>query len=269
MDDALCAFRRMPDHPLAGAARAATDARAFFESHFVPEPSRAVQATGYYEPELDASLTPTDEFRIPLHAQPEGGCTLRRADIDVRLKGREIAFLRDEVDRSFLQVQGSGRLRLRDGTTRRLRYGGGNGQPYRSIGQMLIQEGVFGLGLTADALKDWLRADPVRGRAVMDRNPSYVFFRFHDGPPDEGPIGTLGVPLTPMCSLAADPDHLPLGTPVWLTLGGQGRLWVAQDTGGAIKGPGRVDLFYGTGESAGQTAGALNANGRITPLGLR
>ena len=269
MHGALASFRRMDAHPLAHEARAARDPRRFFETHFAPDRPRAVQATAYYEPELDASLQPTRDFRVPLHALPDGGCSLRRADIDVRLKGREIAYLRDEVDRFFLQIQGSGRLRLPDGTTQRLAYGGGNGQPYRSIGKMLVKEGVFGTGLTADTLKDWLRADPVRGRAVMDRNPSYVFFRLHDGPPDDGPIGTMGVPLTAMRSLAADPEHVPLGTPVWVRIGDAAALWIAQDTGGAIKGPGRIDLFYGTGDEAGRAAGAVNANGRITPLAMR
>jgi membrane-bound lytic murein transglycosylase A len=267
--DALDAFRRMEGHPLATFAVAAQDAMDFFPRHFAPGRSRAVQLTGYYEPELPASLVRTDDYRIPLHAMPEGGCSIRRADIDVRLRGLEIAYLRDDVDRFFLQVQGSGRLRLPDGRTVRVRYGGGNGRPYTSIGMLLIERGVFGLGLTADALKAWLRADPVRGRAVMDENESYVFFRFHDGPDADGPIGTMGVPVTPMRSVAADPEHYPLGTPIWLEVGGTGRLVIVQDTGGAIKGPGRIDLFHGTGDAAGLEAGRLNANGRATPLLMR
>jgi membrane-bound lytic murein transglycosylase A len=266
---ALVAFLRMTDHPLASVAGAARDARAFFEGAFRPGSSRAVQVTGYYEPELPASLTPTETFRTPIHHLPEGGCSIRRADIDVRLRGSEIAYLRDDVDRFFLQVQGSGRLRLPDGATVRLAYGGGNGRPYVSIGRLLIEQGVFNAGLTADALKDWLRVDPVRGRAVMDENPSYVFFRFHDGPAEDGPLGTMGVPVTPMRSVAVDPAHLALGTPVWLEIAGQGRLVIAQDTGGAIKGPGRLDLFHGTGGAAGLAAGRLNANGRATPLSMR
>jgi membrane-bound lytic murein transglycosylase A len=266
MAGALDTFRRMADHPLSDQARAATDPHAFFERHFSAGAARPAHVTGYYEPELDASLTRTDAFRVPLHARPDGGCTLPRDRIDTRLTGQEIAYLRDEVARFFLQVQGSGRLRLPDGSVQRLRYAGGNGQPYRSIGRLLIERGVFGPELTADMLQDWLRADPVRGRAVMAENPSYVFFRFHDGPAGDGPIGTMGVPLTAMRSLAADRAHIPLGTPVWLEAEGVRRLWIAQDTGGAIVGPGRLDLFHGTGEAAGRAAGRLNAAGRAVPL---
>lgn len=266
LDAALAAFRRMTDHPLATAAMAAPDGRRFFETHFAPGRAVAAHITGYYEPELPASRTRSSEFPVPIHALPEGGCTLPRAEIDGHLAGREIAYLRDAVDRFFLQVQGSGRLRLTDGATLRVGYGGGNGHPYRSIGQILVGRKVFGLDLTADRLKQWLRDDPVRGRALMDENPSYVFFRIHDGPAADGPVGTMGCPVTAGRSVAADPAHTPLGTPVWIEVEGVARLCIAQDTGSAIVGPGRLDLFHGTGDAAGTAAGALNASGRMTPL---
>ncbi|TFL17544.1 MltA domain-containing protein [Jannaschia formosa] len=266
LEAALAAFRRMDGHPLAIPARAATSARAFFETRFSLGRSLAARITGYYEPELPASLTRSPEFPIPVHALPEGGCTLRRADIDTRLSGGVLAWLRDEVDRFFLQVQGSGRLRLPDGTVLRLGYGGSNGRAYRSIGQILIERKVFGLDLTAERLKAWLRADPTRGRALMDENPSYVFFRIHDGPPGDGPLGTMGCPVTAGRSVACDPGHTPLGTPVWIEAPGLARLCIAQDTGSAIKGPGRLDLFHGTGDAAGAAAGEMNLAGRMTPL---
>ncbi|PWJ21747.1 MltA domain-containing protein [Jannaschia seohaensis] len=266
LEAALAAFRRMEDHPLAEAARTASSARAFFETRFTPARNIAARITGYYEPELDASLTRTLEFPVPVHALPDGGCSLRRSEIDTRLNGYVLAWLRDEVDRFFLQVQGSGRLRLADGSTLRLGYGGGNGHAYRSIGQILIERQVFGMDLTAEQLKDWLRADPTRGRALMDENPSYVFFRVQDGPPEDGPIGTMGCPVTAGRSVACDPAHTPLGTPVWIHAPGVSRLCIAQDTGSAIKGPGRLDLFHGTGAAAGEAAGEMNLAGRMTPL---
>ncbi|MDB2407450.1 MltA domain-containing protein [Jannaschia sp.] len=269
LDAALSAFRRMGDHPLAAAAQAATTGRAFFETHFAPDRDIAARITGYYEPELPASLDRSPDYPVPLHALPDGGCTLRRGEIDTRLNGVVLAWLRDDVDRFFLQVQGSGRLIFDDGRSLRLGYAGTNGHPYRSIGQILIERRIFGLDLTADRLKTWLREDPMRGRALMDENHSYVFFGLRDGPPEDGPIGTLGCPVTMGRSVACDPAHTPLGTPVWIEAQGLTRLCIAQDTGAAINGPGRLDLFHGTGDVAGTAAGAMHLRGRMTPLRLR
>jgi membrane-bound lytic murein transglycosylase A len=259
----------MPNHPLAGAARAAPDGRSFFEARFRPGPEGPAHVTGYFEPELDAASFRNDAFPVPLHVLPDGGCDLSRAEIDRIAPGHEIAWVRDEVDRFFAQVQGSARLRLTDGRRLRIGYAGTNGHPYRSIGRHLLSQGVFGPDITADALKSWLRADPDRGRVVMALNPRYVFFRALDVDPADGPIGTLGCPVTPRRSVAVDPAHVPLGTPVWVEIGGRARLCIAQDTGSAIRGAGRIDLFCGTGVEAGSEAGRLNRIGRMRPLTMR
>lgn len=250
----------------ANVADAASDPREYLERMFRPGRPLAGHFTGYYEPELDGSLTRTDAFPVPVHALPPDGGGLPRAGIDAALAGYEIAWLRDEVDRFFLQVQGSGRLRLNGGQTLRLGYAGKNGHAYRSIGKLLIERGVFGVDITADALKAWLRADAGRAREVMSENPSYVFFRRLTAPLDTGPTGAMGHPVTAGRSLAVDPDCLPLGSLVWIEVADIRRLCVAQDTGSAIKGPGRADLFFGTGDAAGLAAGRLNHPGRFLPL---
>jgi membrane-bound lytic murein transglycosylase A len=269
LEEALIAFLRTPLNPLAAAARDADAAADFFERHFVPDTPRSGHFTGYYEPEIDGAAEPGGDFPVPLHALPHQGCDRPRAGIDAALAGHEIVWLRDEVARFFAQVQGSVRVRLTDGTVLRLGHDGNNGHPYRSIGKLLIERGTFGPDITADALKAWLRADPARGRAVMDENPSYVFFRRLDTNLDLGPVVTVGCPATSGRTLAVDPDHLPLGTPVWVEVDGLARLCIAQDTGSAIKGPGRGDLFFGTGDAAGLAAGRLNHPGRFVPLRRR
>lgn len=262
LEAALAAFRT---NPAEARGEPPGEARAFFESRFRPAAPLAGHFTGYFEPELDASPHRAPDFPVPLHALPDGGIRLARADIDAALDGCEIAWLRDEVDRFVLQVQGSGRLAMSNGGTRRVGYAGTNGHPYRSIGRLLVERGVFGPDITAGALQDWLRADLGRGRALMRENPSYVMFRVLDLPEGSGPPGTL-CPVTPGRSLAVDPAHLPLGTPVWIEVDGFARLCVAQDTGAAIVGPGRADLFFGTGDAAGRAAGRLNHHGRLVPL---
>lgn len=262
---ALAALARQDD-PLGRAARLAPDARRFFADRFVPGAPIAGHATGYYEPELDGALAPSPGFRVPLHAMPAGGCTLPRAEVDRALGGQEIVWLRDAVDRFFLQVQGSGRIRLATGGTMRVGHSGRNGHPYRSIGKLLVARGLLGADITADRLKAWLRADAGRGLAVMDENPSYVFFRALDVDPADGPPGTLGIPLTPFASVAVDPEHCSLGRPIWIETEGFRGLCIAQDTGSAIVGPGRADLFFGTGDRAGAAAGRLNHPARVVPL---
>lgn len=263
---ALTAFLRIPANPLAGAAREAANARTFFQAHFVPDLDIAGHFTGYYEPEFPGARTPSDAFPVPLHAEPPGGCKWPRGEIEPHLIGHEIVWVRDEVDRFFAQVQGSARIRFRDGSVMRVGHSAKNGQPYVSIGKRLVRRGVFGPDITADALKAWLRADSERGRRVMHENPSYVFFRILETDPSLGPIVTLGCPATTGRTLAVDPDHLPLGTPVWIEVDGIARLCIAQDTGSAIKGAGRADLFFGTGDAAGVAAGRLNHPGTFTPL---
>jgi membrane-bound lytic murein transglycosylase A len=263
---ALAAFRRGPLAGLAGPVQGVMDARSFFERHFTLGPTIPGRFTGYFEPELDASPVRTAAFPVPLHRLPPGGCALPRAGIDAHLKGRELVWLRDEVARFFAQVQGSARLRLPDGRTMRVGYAGRNGHHYISIGKRLVARGEFGADITADALAAWLRADPARGRAVMEENPSYVFFRALDTDPTDGPVTTLGCAASAGRTLAVDADLLPLGTPVWIEVDGFRRLCIAQDTGSAIRGPGRADLFFGSGAAAGAAAGRLNHGGGFTPF---
>lgn len=262
---ALDAYLMNPPGPLSEIARAASDPRSFFEARFQLGPTMTGHFTGYYEPELSGALEPSDAFPVPIHAMPSGLVTAPRAEIEPLLAGHEIAWLRDEVDRFFLQVQGSGRIRLEDGGTLRVRFAGRNGHSYRSIGKLLVERGVFDADIDAETLKAWLRADPVRGRAVMAENPSYVMFVALDLPPESGPMGTL-CPLSGGRSLAVDPEQTPLGTPVWVETDGISRLCIAQDTGAAIRGLGRADLFFGTGDAAGRAAGRFNHPGRFTPL---
>ncbi|SDY39505.1 membrane-bound lytic murein transglycosylase A [Jannaschia faecimaris] len=259
LDATLAALR------LGDAAVPSRDARAWFEATFRPGPELAGHFTGYYEPELQASRTRSEAYPCPIHTLPDGGITAPRATIAPLLAGYELAWLRDPVDLFFLQVQGSGRLRLTDGSTMRVGYAGKNGQPYVSIGKLLVERGVFDADMTAEGLKTWLRADPARGDALMNENPSYVMFRSVELSTETGPMGTL-CPVTALRSLAVDPDHTPLGTLVWIEVAGHARLCIAQDTGSAIKGAGRADLFFGTGAEAGSRAGALNQSGRFVPL---
>ena len=257
---ALAAFRLNP-----GAEALHGDPRAWFERVFRPGPAITGHFTGYYEPEIDAALSRNDAFPVPLHALPAGGFIGPRAVADTALAGHELAWVADEVARFFLQVQGSGRLRLIGGGTLRVGFAGKNGHPYRSIGKILVERGALPADLTADDLKAWLRADHVRGHAAMAENPSYVMFRPLDLDPDLGPMGTH-CPVTPLRSIAVDPDMTPLGTPVWIETAGRAHLVIAQDTGSAITGAGRADLFFGTGAAAGSAAGALNHPGRFVPL---
>ncbi|HSF96936.1 MAG TPA: murein transglycosylase A [Thermohalobaculum sp.] len=284
----ICAEARFSGAPLRHwaalcvAAARAEDPKGFFERHFEParhdSPGGGL-VTAYYEPVLDGALRPGGGYEVPLYGLPQDldgrAPYLTRAEIGAGAlagRGLEIAWLADPAEAFFLQIQGSGRIRLQDGTERRLGYAGKNGHPYVAIGRLLVEDGEMELSaVTADAIKDWLRADPVRGAAMMDRNPSYVFFReLPDLPPGAGPIGTLGMPLTAGRSVAVDPVVHPLGLPVWIAVdtpaGPLRRLWFAADTGGAIKGPGRADLFLGSGAEAGRAAGALRARGQVAGL---
>ena len=265
----------------AGDGRARAVIEATYRPVILPGGENAL-VTGYYEPVLDASPVPTARYAVPLHAPPPGlapgeAGPDRGAIAGGALDGRglELFWLADPVDRFFLQIQGSGRLRLPDGRFVRLGYAGRNGHPYRSIGRLLVERGEMAPGtVTAERLRRWLRADPERGRALMNENPSYIFFREVEGlSPESGPVGSAGVPLAPMLSVAADPEHYPPGSLLWLEAdtpdGPIRQLAVAEDTGSAIRGTGRVDLFHGTGDKAGAAAGALAARGRLVLLAPR
>ncbi len=255
-----------------GGAGPVTDARAFFEAAFRPvlmEDGAAGVFTGYYEPELRGSRVREGAFVHPVYALPEDPRAFDRAAIVAGAlagRGLEICWLEDAAEAFFLQVQGSGRIVLPDGVLR-VNFAGGNGRAYRSIGKALIARGVFTAEtVTAEGIKDWIRAHPVEGAAVMDMNPSWVFFRVVDVDPALGPLGCMGKPVTALRSVAVDPEVVPLGAPVWIEAGGLRRLMVAQDKGGAIKGAQRADVFFGTGAAAGRAAGAFHHGGRMVVL---
>ncbi len=255
-------------------------ARAFFEMVFKPvvigEPPALF--TGYYEPELNGSPVRTPRFAWPIYRKPpeltEGQVWHPRSVIESGIlagRGLEIAWLDDPVDVFFLQVQGSGRIRMTDGSVIRVGYAGKNGHPYRSIGHELVRRGIYTVDqVSAQVISAWVRRNPAAGEDLMNHNPSYVFFRkLKDLPADKGPIGAMGRSITTLRSLAVDPAFTPLGAPVWIEKAGGAplrRLMVAQDTGGAIKGAQRADIFYGTGKQAGEDAGTVKDGGRMVLL---
>jgi len=254
-------------------------AKDFFQRHFTPlliEDGGVPLFTGYFEPELAGSLTPSEDCPHPLYRLPpeDALAALTRREIEqghgLTGQGLELCWLADPVERFFLHVQGSGRIRLHKGGTLRVGFAGRNGRPYRSIGQHLIALGALSdADLTADAIKEWLRRNPDAAPDVMWANESYVYFKplpqLDEG---DGPIGTLGCPLTALRSVAVDRTIVPLNAPVWLDLPiwNEPRLMIAQDTGSAIIGAQRADIFFGTGEIAGTEAGKMRQTGRMIVL---
>ena len=170
-----------------------------------------------------------------------------------------------------MQVQGSGRVRLPNGRYIRVGYGGANGHKYRSIGVELVRRGIYNAHqVSAQVIKNWVRRNPVEGPELLRHNPSYVFFReVNQVPADKGPLGAMNRSVTTMRTVAVDPRHTPLGAPVWVEKDGKNklrRLMIAQDTGSAIKGAQRADIFFGTGDQAGRDAGRLRDPGRMVVL---
>jgi membrane-bound lytic murein transglycosylase A len=261
--------------------------------------------TGYYQPILDGSLAPTSEFRYPIYGKPKDlieveSVTTRsqahsekviarlngeqlvpyysRREIDgmgrLKNKGYEIAWAKDPIDLFFLHVQGSGMLRLRDGSTLAVGYAASNGRAYRSIGRVLVERGKMAAEeVTMQRLRQYLREHPAERDEILAQNESYIFFRFLSG----GPLGSLEVALTPGRSIATDARIFPKAALALLVsqkpvFDVEGRLarWqpftrfvVNQDAGSAIKGENRVDLFFGAGELAGQSAGVMKSPGRL------
>lgn len=256
--------------------------RAFFELFFRPveiDDGKDALFTGYFEPELDGSLYRTSTYRYPIYKMPPeargGGLWLTRRDIlttgVMDNRGLEIAWVDDPVELFFLQIQGSGRIRLTNGDTLRVGYGGSNGHNYRSVGQELVRRGVYNAHqVSAQVIKNWVRRNPVAGQELLFHNPSYVFFRkVRRVTADQGPRGAMNRSITAMRTVAVDPAYVPLGAPVWVEKDGQGpmrRLMIAQDTGSAIKGAQRADIFFGTGDAAGRAAGTLKDPGRMVVL---
>ena len=278
------------------------EARHFFEAHFRPMRVVPVKGdgflTGYYEPEFEGSRSPSPVYRVPLLDRPDDLVTVPqgetlpgldptfqagrrnnggyepypdRAAIETGALGtraKPIVYLREPGEAFILHVQGSGRIRLEDGSVMRIAYAGRNGHPYTSIGKLLVQQGALDLEtMTLAKLMGWLRDNPEPARELMRQNRSYIFFRNAAELGDaQGPIGGAGIPLTPGRSLAVDRTLWPYGLPIWIdgTLPHAldrteplRRLMVAQDTGSAIVGPARGDFFVGSGEAAGTRAGLM------------
>lgn len=279
------------------------DAVRFFEENFEPVQvgSGDAFATGYYEPEIAGSRTRQPGFEVPVYKRPDDlvdvdlglfseemkGKRVRgrvdgrqlvpyadRAEIEkgaLSGRGLEIAWAADPVEFFFLQIQGSGRLRLPDGSVMRIGYDGQNGRDYTGIGRLMRERGLLAPGQgSMQGIMAWLRANPEAGRDLMRENRSWIFFKELTGP---GPLGALGLPVTGRASVAVDPAFVPLGAPVILAMDRPepNGLWIAQDTGGAIKGANRFDTFWGAGEEARTLAGGMSARGKaliLLPKGI-
>lgn len=252
--------------------------RDFFEANFSPllagnNGNGDGLFTGYYEIVLSASRRREGSFQTPIYRRPPDPKAYARGQIEdgaLAGKGLELLWVDDPVSAYFLQIQGSGMVRLTDGKTVRVGYDGGNGRPFVSIGRLLVQRNEVPLkDMTMQRLREWIAAHGAEGKALLREDPSYVFFKEIAG---EGPYGSERVVLTAGRSLAVDRKFIPLGVPLWLEATerfGSGeirRLVVAQDTGGAIKGPVRGDLYWGSGDEAGRHAGAMNASGHYVLL---
>jgi len=271
---------------------------AFFAQYFetVRVGEGAAFATGYYEPEIAGSRTRLPGYDVPVYGPPPelergwpddiplaertGRAPLGRRDASGKFvpyyeraeieagalanRGLEIAWAADPIEFFFLQIQGSGRLRGPNGEVMRIGYAGQNGREYLGIGSVMRERGLIG-GTTGyptsmQGIMAWLRANPEAGRALMNENKSWVFFKELTG---DGPLGALNVPVRRESSVAADPAYVPLGAPVFLDMDRveADGLWIAQDTGGAIKGANRFDTFWGAGEDARTIAGGMSARG--------
>jgi len=283
-------------------------ARRFFETYFTPyrvsDPDGGEEGlvTGYYEPLLNGSRKPSSRFRYALYGVPDDLLTIDLGDVYPQLKGmrlrgrlegrhvvpyysreqidnggatlagRELVWVDDPVELFFLQIQGSGRVRLDDGQMMHVGYADQNGYPYRSIGKLLVERGDLPLERASmQGIKNWAKQNPDKLNDLLNYNASYVFFR--ELPNDaSGPPGALGVPLTAGRSLAVDARSVPLGAPVFLattwpnTTRPLNRLMLAQDTGGAIRGAVRGDFYWGFGEDAAREAGRMKQAARMWVL---
>ena len=286
----------------------ADEARRFFEAWFQPFVITTDQETeglftGYYEPLLRGSKSKGGDYAVPLHLPPDDLVRVDLGKFDPELAGRsirgriegqefipyhsrddivggaladrelELLWVDDEIEKFFLQIQGSGQVRLDDGTVIRVGYADQNGLPYRAIGRDLIEIGALTPEtVSLQTIRQWLQANPGQARDIMSRNKSYIFFRENtELGASDGPLGAQNVPLTAGRSLAVDPRYVPLGAPLWLDTTAPWpdgerplrRLMVAQDVGGAIKGVIRGDVFWGAGERAEAVAGRMKSQGRF------
>jgi len=284
------------------------EVRRFFETHFSPHNIVGLQnknqglITGYYEPTLYGSFERSERFNYPIYQRPDDMLEVRlesrfptlknqrvrariegnkivpyysRAEIDGNqqpLKGHEIIWVDDADAAFFLHIQGSGRVQLPDGNSVGVGYADQNGHPYHAIGKSLIAQGELTReNVSLQTIRAWLKNNPDKASELKNSNPSYIFFQLrHDL--DNGPRGSLNVPLTPERSVAVDRKIIPLGTPLWIntqlpnTTTPYQRLVFAQDTGGAINGPVRADLFFGKGDRAEQLAGEMKQTGSLFAL---
>ncbi len=277
-----CPDMRDPDWlSLCALATNQDNARTFFELFFRPvliEDGKPMLFTGYFEPELSGSRVKTDKYRYPLYRKPaelrgQQYYTRRQIEEDGVLDGQglEIAWIDDPVDVFFLHIQGSGRVRFEDGSLLRVGYHAKNGHNYRSVGTILVRRGIYeSHQVSAQVIKNWVKRNPEEGAELLRLNPSYIFFReVSEVRSSRGPLGAMNRSITTLRSIAVDPKFVPLGAPVWIEKGGDTpmrRLMIAQDTGSAIKGAQRADIFYGTGEEAGRAAGRTRDPGRMVVL---
>jgi len=256
-------------------------ARVFFEQNFTPvriSTGRRALFTGYYEPELHGSRHRTQIYRFPLYRRPPeiqtGVAWNTRAEIENgALEGRdlELVWLDNRVDAFFVHVQGAARIKLDNGSTMRVGFAGRNWQRYRSVGRELIRRGVLTPNQASmQGIRAWAAANPEAARKALQHNTSFIFFQELDIPDALGPVGALQVPLAPMRSVAVDDDHTPLGAPVWIRMDAGAnsinQLMVAQDTGSAVNGAQRADIFYGSGKAAGDKAGLIRYSGEMITL---
>ena len=287
------------------AAQASTgNAPQFFETQFETARIGSGEAfvTGYFEPEIRGCLTRRPGCEVPVYTVPEdlvrqwpdempqsertGRPPLGRIDEEgmhvpyfdraqieegvLAERGLEIAWAADPVEMFFLQIQGSGRLTLEDGGVMRIGYAGQNGRSYTGIGRVMRDQGLLGdepgqYPGSMQGIMAYIRENPEDGKALMRMNQSWIFFRELTG---DGPLGSLGVPVRRESSVAVDPNFVPYGAPVWLDLDRNiaDGLWIAQDTGGAIKGANRFDTFWGAGEDAREIAGGMSGRGQALIL---
>ena len=275
---------------LCAQAQTTADFKTFVKNNFVLEKLESDEAllTGYYEPELHGSLTCSKVYKYPIYGTPKDLVSIDLSSLypklkNYRLRGRlqdnrlipyysrqelhqidvnaeVIAYTDSKIDLFFLEVQGSGRIKLENGDTLFVGYANQNGQPYKSIGKYLVKLGeISQKDISLQSIREWFKEHPSRVDEIMNYNPSVVFFRVRE----QGATGSLGVELTPMRSVAVDKQYISLGSMLYLSAKSDSvdfnRIVFAQDTGGAIKGEVRADIFLGFGENAGKIAGELKA----------
>ena len=236
--------------------------------------------TGYYEPIMNGSRIRTSRYTVPLYGypaawsrnKPNPGPTRAELMDSNQLRGTELVWVEDPVAAAFMQIQGSGKIKLDDGTVLRFGFAGTNEQPFKSFAQWLLSKGeITRSQATMQGIQSWAKRNPRRVEEMLNANPRFVFFKElpSNVSPDLGPIGALGVPLTAERSIAVDLKAMPLGAPVFIAttrpLSKQAlrRLVMAQDTGTAIVGGVRADYYWGTGDAAGELAGRMKQDGQM------